>query len=103
MSTLSNHRLLALRAAFFETEPDTITLFSGSVLLTYGDEKALVRRSDWQVYQPFDPREAEIVQSYGVADRAKKAGQAREGLWMCQHPGPEFKWAQAAFRQRLSQ
>jgi hypothetical protein len=92
---------MALHAEYFDKEPDRITVFFGSVRLQYGDEVALVRRSDWRVYQPFDTREADIVQSLGVGGRARLDVQRREGYWLSK-PGPEFSMASQTFRQQLS-
>lgn len=98
--TLSNHRRMELLATY-GGEPSCVTVFAGSVRLSFGEVWCLVRRSDWRVYVPWDQSEADELTSMGLGERARRAVDGREGVWRSTTPGPEFKMAQRAFRQRL--
>lgn len=98
--TLSNHRRMEIHR-IFGGEPSAITVFAGSVRLSFGDAWCLVRRSDWRVYMPDDEPRADELTEFGLGERARAAVERREGRWLSA-PGPEGRMAQAAFKARFT-
>ncbi|WP_265499590.1 hypothetical protein [Paracoccus beibuensis] len=94
--TFSAHRKLELHSAYSDKEPDHITVFWGSVVMSYGEERVVVRRHDWIAYLPSNEEEARFIDAYNVGPRARLAVERREGEWI-RRPGPEMKMANEAF------
>jgi len=96
--SFSGHDRLRILLAVRDDDVEELTVHASSVVLTYAGVRVVVTRRDWTVVHP--PELAEVLTDEGVPERARRAVENREGVWV-KTPGPEYQLAAEAFRREL--